>query len=210
MYDKIETLLEALNNGDIRKVSRCLKAGQDLNQTVRSSTANLYVPLLFWALEKNTKTRLMTLLVFKEHINIDATISQYGNSWNAFGRCERDDLLSWHLLIQAGIDLTYKDSHGGFAIDYLFAENTHLMLMLLSAGSPPPKEYYGKVETVKQIIQGWIHGLNTAKSILIKIFDNGELEREVLAFVFAEDHLLEALWRINDTLIGRGQSVVTF
>ena len=179
-YTSQSVLLVALRSNDCRTIRKCLHAGQNLNQTV----GDWGEPLLMHAIQTGDEAMFLSLLAFKEHLDLrylgpsSPTYFDYAVG-NAFSFT--------HLLLQAGAAPEMTQFHYSKLEWASEPEFYYPYLMLLSAGLDPGNTI--PVERIQNEVRRWLQGFDSAKQLLEHIFDNEQLQKEILHFVYNEENL---------------------
>jgi len=182
-YLRQQTLLEALDNQNHEIIRRCLKAGQCLDVPLVGNRAK-YETILLHACDDILESRVISLLAYKDHLDINY-VDRYG--LNALFYAGSLDIFI--LLIQAGIDVDRKSIGGTTPLCKW--QGFQRAALLLSAGANP--ENAPIYCLVKEQVKKWLIGLECAKLLLKEMFESKELERIICEFVFNEQNLWLAL-----------------
>merc|ERR1719473_1794824 len=180
----------AIRSENAEAVQKCLQAGQVLD-----------FPFLCRIMQRGIGP-VSTILTFKKHVDLNLT-DRSGNNWLWY-MSFRPHVKKCHLMIQAGIDVSHQNHEGktmfseiaGFYSKSIRYDETRLtiMLMILSVGGYPSDLHNINLDSESRSrlcgqVQKWLEGLATAKTILQKIFDNKNLEKELCDFIFTEKYL---------------------
>merc|ERR1719262_376617 len=149
-FASIDVLKTALEEGDCRTVWKCIKAGQSLNALAGPRK----LPLILHFIQDKSRTAVLTLLAFREFVDIDiispfayGSMSALSKSWN--------DAVITNALIQSGASLKFPQMWMGhpfvMRVEELVSEYSILgddsiqnilasTCMLLAAGMAPDVE----------------------------------------------------------------------
>ena len=199
MNDDFRNIFDAIKANNVRKIMAMVSNGQNLNirehgVDVDGDSTNRC--LLHAYIDKNKSDAFLKLLAFKKHLDLEAC-DEGGASplvWAAYYSKLRG-FPYYHFLIQAGVDLNYKngscDQNQTAFQAAVSSEDVCCQLALLSAGADP--ENVPVPVKVRAQVAAWLKGFQYAKKRLRDLFDQEMLEKLIGDFTYNEDFLWNVL-----------------
>lgn len=195
-YTDEDVLRDALQNQDLQRAKRCIRAGQNPMQLMNAN--GLFTRIPFYAIHtagKELHPEFLSLLALRNLIDLnEINHSSIHNASLLFYTLMLGRTKKVHLLLQAGVDVNAPfTTHPRRRDQSIFTAvnlSKECALMLLFADGNP-KEGIFPVRAVPQA-RIWLSGLLQAKQCFKEIFDDVDLEALLSSFIFHQVYLQNA------------------